>query len=129
MRALLLSVALALTAGVASAEPAGTAAVAVAPAYQVIEENASVPFAGNRIHGFEVSEDGRAVIFRAGVNEYYRATVWPPCSSDLRFEHRIGFQTENSGGRLDRWSRVLVNGNSCPIQTLDRIAPPVRSAG
>lgn len=124
MKALLLSAALALTAGVASAEQVG--AVAAAPAYQVIEENASVPFAGNRIHGYEVSADGRSVIFRAGVNDYYRATVWSPCSSDLRFGHRIGFITDG-GGRLDKWSRVLVNGNSCPIQTLDRIAPPARA--
>jgi len=125
MKALLLSVALALTAGVASAQPARD--VAATPAYQVIEENASVPFAGNRIHGYEVSQDGRSVIFRAGVNEYYRATVWSPCSSDLRFGHRIGFITDGAGGRLDKWSRVLVNGNSCPIQTLDRIAPPARA--
>jgi len=127
MKALLLSAALALTAGIAAAEPART--VAAAPAYQVIEENASIAFAGNRIHGYEVSDDGHAVIFRAGANQYYRATVWSPCSSDLRFGHRIGFQTHNSGGRLDRWSYVVVNGNRCPIDTLDRIAPPVRSAG
>jgi hypothetical protein len=127
MKALLLGAALALTAGLASAQDVSR--TANAPAYLVLEANASVPFAGRRIHGYEVAADGRSVIFRAGANEYYRATVWPPCSSDLRYEHRIGFYTENAGGRLDRWGFVLVNGNRCPIDTLDRIAPPERGAG
>lgn len=126
MKALLLSAALALTAGVASAEPARVAAAA--PAYQVIEADAHIPFAHTRVNGYEVGADRRSVIIRTGVRGYYRATVREPCAGDLRFGHRIGFSTSGTSS-LDRWGTLFVNGHRCPIQTFDRIAPPVRGAG
>lgn len=121
---------LALT--IASAAALGGAAlaeeqrVAAAPAFTIIEEDASIPFAGVRISGYEVADDS-SLLIRTGPSQWYRATVWQTCRSDLRFENTIGFETRGTN-TFDRFSSVIVDGRTCPIETIDRIERPARRA-
>ena len=92
-------------------------------AFTVIESDVSVPFASVRIRDYEIGRDN-SLILRAGANRWYRATIWEPCASDLRWAYdRIGLDT-HPGGALDKFSTVIVRGRRCPIRTLDRIERP-----
>ena len=77
-----------------------------------------------RQYDYELGADRSSLIFHAGSN-WYRATVWEPCQHDLRWENAIGVRSD-PGGSLDRFGRVVVDGRSCPIRTLDRIERPTR---
>lgn len=125
MKAALISAALAFFAGAALADqPADREAAQLASPYRVIETNASVPFANSRVNGFQVGED-RSLIFRVGVNHWYRAEVWQPCKSDLKWTERIGFDPSPTN-TLDRFAYVVVRGHRCPITSLDEIERPTR---
>lgn len=104
--------------GVAWAEPPQTEK---ASPYRVIAENASIAFAGTRVRGFRVGEDG-SLLLDAG-RRWYRAELWEPCRRDLRFEHKIAL-IDRPGDRFDRFSRVLVDGSVCPVERVDEIADP-----
>ncbi len=92
-------------------------------AFTVIESDVTVPFADVRIRDYQIGRDD-SLILRAGVNRWYRATIWEPCASDLRWAYdRIGLDTHPSGS-LDKFSTVIVRGRRCPIRTLDRIERP-----
>jgi hypothetical protein len=114
--------------GLAAAAFADDAPASTAPAeaseftYTVIEENARIPFGADEINSFRVGRDG-SLLLRAGHREWYRAVLWAPCSRDLRFEQHIAF-TDRSNQAFDRFSSVVVDGNRCPIQSLDRIEDP-----
>lgn len=97
-----------------------------APNFSVIEENASIPFAGHAITSYRIAEDD-SLLLQAG-GRWYRATVWRSCAHDLKFEEALGFDT-GAVGSFDKFSTVIVNGRRCPIQSLDRIQPPPRRAG
>ncbi|MBU6408308.1 MAG: hypothetical protein KGS44_14445 [Alphaproteobacteria bacterium] len=100
--------------GVVSEEPAF--------AYTIIEEDARIPFGADEIDSFRVGRDG-SLLLRAGPGDWYRAVVWAPCQRDLRFEQHIGVGDRVNTG-FDRFSTVVVDGNRCPIQSLDRIEDP-----
>lgn len=97
-----------------------------APAYNVIQENARVAFADQRVTGFNSARDGSLIIM-VGANRYYRAVVWEPCRSDLRFRQSIRLDTHPTG-TLSRFSSVIVGGRSCPISSLDQIERPLTRA-
>ena len=107
-------------AGAALAEDAPAEAPAFA--YTVVEEDARIPFGADQIDSFRLGRDG-SLLLRAGPNEWYRAVVWSPCRRDLRFEQHIAVGDRHSGS-FDRFSTVVVDGNRCPIQSLDRIEDP-----
>lgn len=91
--------------------------------FNVIESDVTVPFANVRIRDYEIGRDN-SLILRAGANRWYRATIWEPCASDLRWAYdRVGLDTHPSG-TLDKFSTVIVRGRRCPIRTLDRIERP-----
>lgn len=121
-----------LLAGAAIAVALGGTALAEtrladAPAFTVIEADASIPFSQIAIRSYEVADD-RSLLIRVGANRWYRATVWQPCRSHLRFENSIGFVTRGTD-TFDRFSQVIVDGHRCPISTLDRIEDPRRGQG
>ncbi len=95
-----------------------------APVYAVVDEDARIAFSDHTIVGYEVGED-RSLLIRAVGGHWYRATVWPPCAHDLRFGDHIGFVTRGTD-TFDRFGEVIVEGNRCPVRTLDEIAAPVR---
>ncbi len=113
-----------VTACATAAETQGAAEAPVT--YRVIQADAEIPFAGQTVQGFEVGED-RSLILRAGVNRYYRATLWEPCARELRWREAIALGPLPTG-KLDRFSSVSVAGYTCPIRTLDEIAPPGEAA-
>jgi hypothetical protein len=123
MRAALIAAALAALAGATAC----TTTPKPAETYNVIEQNASVPFAGSRVNGFQVLDD-RSLVFRIGVNRWYRAEVWQPCKSDLKWTNTIGFDPSPTN-TLDRFAYVLVRGNRCPLSSLDEISRPMRADG
>ena len=91
--------------------------------FNVIEEDVRVYFADTRLRDYQVGRDD-SLLLRAGANRWYRATVWEPCASDLRWAYNaIGFDLRPSG-TLDKFSSVIVRGNRCAIRTLDRIERP-----
>lgn len=91
--------------------------------YKVLKSDVRVPFAGSRIRGFQVAEDDSLIL--DGGSRWYRATLWEPCQRDLDFESVIALVSAPTD-TLDRFSRVIVNGNSCPLASLDEIEKPAR---
>ncbi|MET0181686.1 MAG: DUF6491 family protein [Caulobacterales bacterium] len=119
MKAMIIGAALAaLAAGAAFADPKPENA---APRFSIVQEDASIPFSTTAIDSYQVSADDSLVI-RAG-SRWYRATVWAPCARDLKFENAIAFDA-GGNGTLDKFGSVYVNGQRCPIQSLDRIERP-----
>lgn len=112
----------------AAAWPAGAetqaAANQEAPAYRVIEADADLPFSQYAIRGYHVGED-RSLIIDAGAHGWYRATLYEPCASDLRWGNSIGIDARPNG-HLDKWGRAIVRGYRCPFRTFDRIERPSR---
>jgi hypothetical protein len=89
--------------------------------YVVLKKDASIPFSGSTIRGFQVADDD-SLILDAG-SRWYRAILWSSCQRDLKFESAIGLASRPTD-TFDRFSRVLVDGRSCPIQSLDEIENP-----
>lgn len=92
-------------------------------AFTVIEADARLPFADNRVSGYQVARDD-SLIIRAGPNRWYRATLWESCARELRWAYDRIWLEMRPGGALDRFTTVVVRGRRCPIQTLDRIERP-----
>lgn len=91
------------------------------PTFVVLKKNASIPFSGSTIRGFQVAEDD-SLILDAG-SRWYRAILWSSCQRDLKFESAIGLASRPTD-TFDRFSRVIVDGRTCPIQSLDEIENP-----
>ncbi len=99
--------------------------VAEAPvAYTVVAADASIPFASSAIRSYRVGKDvEHSLLLEGGASRWYRATLEPSCSRDLRWEFAIGFKTDATD-RLDRFSSVLIDGRRCRVIALDQIADP-----
>jgi hypothetical protein len=93
-----------------------------APIYKVLKEDASIFAADRRVDDYYQGADN-SLILRVGVKEWYRVEVWQPCKSDLRWENRIALKS-NASGSFDRFSRVIVDGNTCAISRIDKIEDP-----
>ena len=117
----------AVLATVAPAAAKDTRAAEGGHQYVVIEENATIPF-GRQINGYEVPRGDNAILFRVGINHWYRATVSRFCASELRFSNRVAAIEPGSGGSLDRFGHVQVRGQYCYFYSLDRIENPHRQA-
>jgi hypothetical protein len=88
--------------------------------YAVLRHNASIPIDVNFDRSYTIQRDG-SLIFHVR-DRWYRARLTPPCSSDLYGSLRLGFV--HRGPWLDRTSQVIVDGNRCPLRSLDEIADP-----
>ncbi len=91
-------------------------------AYTVIEENARIPFGPHRINSFRVGRDG-SLLLRAGVNDWYRATLFAPCARDLPWENDIAIGDRLSSS-VDRFSFAIVDGQRCQFHSFDKIEDP-----
>jgi hypothetical protein len=90
------------------------------PTYTVLRHNASIPIDVNFDRSYTIQRDG-SLIFHVR-DRWYHARLTPPCSSDLYGSLRLGFV--HHGPWLDRTSQVIVDGNRCPLRSLDEIADP-----
>lgn len=125
MRLVLLAAALAAAVAACATTPtAQSPGKAPAVEYKVIKTDVRVPFAGSMIRGFRVADDDSLIL--DGGRRWYRATLWEPCQRDLDFESVIGLVSAPTD-TLDRFSRVIVNGNSCPLASLDEIEKPAKA--
>jgi hypothetical protein len=115
----------AVTVGMASAQAEDPQPAEAGRQYVVIEQNAHIPF-GRQINGYEVPDGENAVLFRVGANRWYRATVHHYCATELRFSNRIALVERGTGGSVDRFGHVRVNGQFCYFNSLDRIENPHR---
>jgi hypothetical protein len=117
-----MAAAMALTAGVAWAAPEDVKPADAPPLYKTLKEDVTIPFAGRTVRDYSVGEDG-SLILRAG-GKYYRAVLWRPCATDLKWEHKIALVSRPTD-TLDRFSRVIVDGNACAIESIDEIEKPL----
>ena len=86
-----------------------------------VVEQARIPLAGYRVRTFRtVGFD--TVYFRVGRRDWYRAKLIGQCPG-LPNALRIGFDTHGSS-TLDNTSSLLVDGESCRIHSLVRVAEP-----
>jgi hypothetical protein len=99
-----------------------TKAEPAAPIYKVVKEDPSIFAADRRVSDYYQGEDG-SLILRVGVGDWYRVEVWQPCKSDLRWENRIALNS-NPTGSFDKFSRVIVDGNTCAVSRIDKIEDP-----
>jgi hypothetical protein len=111
-----LSLALMLAAAAAAAPLAASP-----PEGDHVLEEARIPLAGYRVRSFRtVGFD--TVYFRVGRRDWYRAALVGQCLG-LPNALRLGFDTHGSS-TLDNTSSLIVDGESCRIISLVRVAAP-----
>lgn len=117
-----------IAAGLACAAAVTACATATAPKapeapLTVVSEDASIPFVSlGGIKSWSARDDGSLLIEGAS-GRFYRATFMGPCR-ELKFAGPGIAITSDAAGSTDRFSRVLVNGQSCPFATLDEVIDP-----
>lgn len=87
---------------------------------------ASIPFIDSGSVYNWTADGNRAVYLQDRFRRWYRATLFAPCH-DLLFAEAIGIETRGSD-TLDSFGAIIVRGQRCPIQTLERSGPPPRKA-
>jgi hypothetical protein len=70
--------------------------------------------------------DRDTLLIRGRGNQWYRAELFAPAWG-LDFARTIGFDT-GSGGTLDRFSAVIVEGRRYPLRSLVEVDAPTRRA-
>lgn len=120
-------IAIALFAGAAlaasSCAPTTTASNPPEAPLTVVSEDASIPFVSlGGIKNWSAREDG-SLLIEGTSGRFYRATFMGPCRA-LKFAGPGIAITSDAAGSTDRFSRVLVNGQSCPFATLDEVIDP-----
>jgi Family of unknown function (DUF6491) len=89
----------------------------------VVNENASIPFVSlGGIRSWSARDDG-SLLIEGTSGRFYRATFMGPCRA-LKFAGPGIAITSEAAGQTDRFSKVLVNGQSCPFATLDEVIDP-----
>jgi hypothetical protein len=93
------------------------------PADQLGKET-SIPFMDVRgsLYNFEADSD-RGVYLQDRSRRWYYARVLAPCIG-LSFAQRIGVDTRFGGNQLDRTGTLLVDSDSCRIDSLTTSAGP-----
>ncbi|TPW01016.1 MAG: hypothetical protein FD124_3820, partial [Alphaproteobacteria bacterium] len=105
----------------ACATKTGTAAAPLAVQYTVVREDVTIPFS-RTVNNFRVGLD-RSLLLETGHHRWYRATLSPPCQSDLRWEERIAL-ADRASTSVSKFTDVIVDGHRCQILTLDEIGDP-----
>ena len=85
----------------------------------------SIPFVSNGgVKDWRAIDDHTLYIETQG-GQWFKATTMGMCLG-LNFENRIGF---DGGGTdtFDKFSRLIVRGQPCPIQTLEKVDGPPAS--
>jgi hypothetical protein len=92
-------------------------AAARAEAFELVEENASI---SNRhlLRRLAVIEDD-TLLAEIGAGELYRIKLFPGCIdfADVFADVRLA----ETGSGIDRTSRFIVDGQSCPVRTIDQV--------
>jgi hypothetical protein len=114
-----------LAAGLMMAAPLGASASA-APSAPPADQEVRIPFVQfGGVRSFRAVSDQVVYLEGRRSREWYRATMNGPCFN-LAYALSIGIDTRFNGNTLDNSSRLLVDGDSCPILSLVRSDPPPR---
>lgn len=105
---------------------AGEAQDAATPGFRVIEADARIP-STRSVTGYEVV-DNDTLLLKVGIRDLYLAELSGTCGRSLRFEWTLGIDARG-GGAIDRFSRVIANGRSCAITSLDKVERMDAEAG
>lgn len=106
-----------------SAAPPEAPAETQAPAYEILETDARLPFSNTVVRNFRVGTDG-SLLIEASRHRWYRAELEAGCSRDLRWDYAIRFDTGPGSHTLDKFGVALIEGRRCHFRTFDRIADP-----
>lgn len=110
---------------------AAAAVIAASTTAPVLADNpkkasdVSIPFVSHGgVKDWRAVDDHTLYIESTG-GQWFKATTMGVCQG-LNFEDRIGF---DGGGTdtFDKFSRLIVRGQPCPIQTLEKVAGPPAS--
>ena len=100
---------------------ADKAAEPVKDPYVVIKSDTTMPNPGS-VSGFQVGKDKSLII--QGVNgRWYRAKLSQPCASALPWKENIAIDAQPEN-QMDKFSNVIVDGNSCPLRSFEEIQNP-----
>jgi hypothetical protein len=103
-----------------------SSAYAAPPKPRSIGVEAQIPFADHRgIRDFQA--DGRdALWIQDQQRNWYHATLFGPCFG-LEYAISIGFVTRGTS-TLDKFGQIVVDGQTCQIQTFVTSDPPPKKA-
>ena len=87
---------------------------------KVIEADATMPFASLRVQDWVGREDG-SLLIRGTNHRWYHATLSGNCPW-LNTATKIAFKSTQ--GHLDKYSSIVVEGNTCLFDTFDEVADP-----
>jgi hypothetical protein len=89
------------------------------PAFVVLEPNAQVSLSQVQARGWGVDD---SILLQASRNTWYRGVLGGGCTRK-GMGSAIGFVTL-SGDTVERGARALIEGETCMINSFDRIEPP-----
>jgi hypothetical protein len=86
----------------------------------VVKADTRLPFAGQRVHDWTRRQDG-SLLIQATNDKFYHATFrgacpWLDTATSIAFKSNIG--------NLDKFSSILVEGNTCLFNSFDEVADP-----
>lgn len=88
------------------------------PGFTVLQENARIPSL-TPLHGFVTLND-HSIFIRTGHRQGYIAEINGNCARGVVYDWTIGVDSA-SGGDIDHFSRVHINGRTCAINTLTKV--------
>jgi Family of unknown function (DUF6491) len=103
--------------------PLASLAQSPAPEKPAAREEVSIPFAQfGGIDDWRADGTKALYIKGRGSNDWYYAKLFSTCQG-LNFANTIGFRNE-AAGDFDRFSTILVDGQSCPLTSLVKSEKP-----
>jgi|SRR5271165_5366295 len=66
--------------------------------------------------------DNKTVLIESRGRQWYKATLFGNCIN-LSFAQRLSFES-NPSGTFDKFSKILVGGQRCPLESLVETTPP-----
>jgi hypothetical protein len=75
---------------------------------------------------FRVGVD-KSLIIQGPNDRWYRATLQQPCASALPWKEHIAIEAQPDN-QMDKFSNVIVDGNTCPLRTFEEIQNPQAAA-
>ena len=106
---------------------AAVPALAASSAPAVKSDDAVIHFANlGGINDWRADGDSTLYIQGRSRSDWYKATLMGPCTG-LPFAQTVGFVSEPTGS-FDKFSSIVVQGQTCQVQSLVKVAGPPASA-
>lgn len=69
------------------------------------------------------ADGNRGIYVQTLSKHWYYARLFAPCLN-LPFADRVGFVVEPASGSFDKFSSIVVQGETCPVRSLRKSGPP-----